>query len=47
VERIASELLLHPRTTAEVRRIWLGYLGQCDAGLGRALAARLAAPAAL
>jgi catalase len=47
VERISNELLLHPRTTQEIRRIWLGMLSQCDAGLGRAVAAKLQAASAL
>jgi hypothetical protein len=31
----------------EIRRVWLGMLSQCDAGLGQKLAAKLQAKAAL
>lgn len=30
-----------PRATPEIRRIWVGYLTQCDAGLGRRVAQKL------
>ena len=32
-----------PRTTPEIRRIWVGYLSQCDAGLGERVAQALTA----
>jgi len=31
----------------EIRRIWVGYLSQCDADLGRKLAAKLQSMSAL
>ena len=31
----------------EIRRIWVGYMTQCDAELGRKLAAKLQAMSAL
>jgi catalase len=40
VGRVA-DLLADKRCSQEVRRIWLGYLGQCDAGLGQRVAAKL------
>lgn len=40
VGRVA-DMLLDPRCTREIRRIWVGYLSQCDAGLGQKLAVRL------
>lgn len=46
VNRIAS-LLLDPRCTAEIRRVWVGYMSQCDASLGQRLAAKLRAQSAL
>jgi catalase len=42
-----AEILLDNRCTQEIRRIWVGYLSQCDAGLGQRLAARLQQAAAL
>ncbi|GAB4823505.1 hypothetical protein N2152v2_010551 [Parachlorella kessleri] len=46
VTRIA-DLLLHPRCTQEIRRVWVGYMSQCDASLGQRLAAKLRAQSAL
>ncbi|GMH34282.1 hypothetical protein BSKO_02116 [Bryopsis sp. KO-2023] len=46
VQRI-SAMLLHPRAPKETRRIWIGYWTQCDAELGRKLAAKLQSQAAL
>jgi catalase len=40
VTRLA-EVVGHPRTTKEIRRIWIGYMSQCDVELGRKLAAKL------
>jgi catalase len=40
IKRI-TEMLTAPRVTQEVRRVWLGYLGQCDATLGQKLAAKV------
>ncbi len=31
----------------EVRRVWVGYLAQCDSGLGQKVAAKLQANGAL
>eukprot|EP00803_Ostreobium_quekettii_P011299 evm.model.scf_21EXC.2 EVM.evm.TU.scf_21EXC.2 scf_21EXC:32870-40615(+) len=42
-----ADMLLDPRCTREVRRVWLGYWSQCDVQLGQKLAARLQAQAAL
>lgn len=36
-----AKLLSHPRVTNEVRRLWIGYWSQCDAELGKRIAARL------
>lgn len=36
-----------PCCLQEIRRVWLGMLSQCDAGLGQKLAAKLQAAAAL
>ena len=47
VNRICNELLLDSRTTQEIRRIWVGYMTQCDAGLGKRIAAKLQAAGAL
>jgi catalase len=38
-----TDLLADPRNTAEVRRVWLGYLGQCDATMAARIAAKLQA----
>ncbi|PSC73747.1 catalase isozyme 1 [Micractinium conductrix] len=46
IARVA-DILLHPRTTQEIRRVWLGMLSQCDSGLGQKLAAKLQAQAVL
>lgn len=46
VQRMA-DMLLDPRCTKEVRRVWLGYWSQCDVQLGQKLAARLQSQAAL
>jgi catalase len=46
ITRIAEGLLLDPRTTQEIRRIWVGYLSQCDANLGKRLVAKLKAAGA-
>lgn len=40
IKRI-TEMLTAPRVTQEVRRVWLGYLAQCDATLGQKLAAKV------
>jgi len=42
-----ADILLDKRCTQEIRRIWVGYLSQCDAGLGQRLAARLQQESAL
>ncbi|KAL4858318.1 Catalase isozyme 2 [Chlorella vulgaris] len=47
INRILDNVLLHPRTTKEIRRIWLGMLSQCDKSLGQRLAAKLQAASAL
>jgi len=47
IDRVTGDLLLDPRTTQEVRRVWLGYLTQCDADLGRRVAAKLQSAGAL
>ena len=36
-----------PPALQEIRRVWLGMLSQCDAGLGQKLAAKLQAQSAL
>ena len=41
IDRLTGDLLLDPRTTNEVRRVWVGYLSQCDADLGRRVADKL------
>jgi len=41
INRICDNLLLDPRTTQEIRRVWVGYLTQCDNTLGRRVAAKL------
>jgi len=35
------------RCTNEIRRIWVGYWSQCDAGLGQRIAAKLRQAGAL
>jgi catalase len=47
IHRLTSDLLLNPRTTQEVRRVWLGYLAQCDSDLGQRVAAKLQSAGAL
>jgi catalase len=47
VGRVCGDLLEDARTPAEVRRVWVGYLTQCDAGLGRRVAERLRRAGAL
>eukprot|EP00891_Asterochloris_glomerata_P000316 jgi/Astpho2/316/Aster-02200 len=42
VTRIAG-MLSAPRVTQEVRRVWLGYMSQCDASLGQRIAAKVQA----
>ena len=42
-----SDMLLDPRATKEIRRVWCGYLSQCDQGLGQRIAAKLSAQSAL
>ena len=42
-----GDMLLDPRCTQEIRRVWVGYMTQCDAGLGRRLAAKLQAAGAM
>ena len=42
-----AEMLLDPRCTQEVRRVWIGYLSQCDARLGQNIAQKLQAKGAL
>ncbi|KAL3131644.1 hypothetical protein ABBQ38_007941 [Trebouxia sp. C0009 RCD-2024] len=42
IKRIA-EMLTAPRVTQEVRRVWLGYMSQCDSTLGQKLAAKVQA----
>jgi len=37
------DILGDARTTPEIRRIWVGYLSQCDAGLGQRVAKALTA----
>jgi catalase len=46
VKRLA-EVVGDPRCTKEIRRVWCGYLTQCDTDLGRKLAAKLQAMSAL
>ncbi len=41
IDRLTGDLLLDPRTTNEIRRVWVGYLSQCDADLGRRVADRI------
>ncbi|BDA50585.1 Catalase [Coccomyxa sp. Obi] len=40
IGRIAG-MLSDPKCTQEVRRVWVGYLSQCDASLGQKVAAKL------
>jgi catalase len=42
-----SEMLLDARCTQEIRRIWVGYMSQADATLGKKLAAKLRQHSAL
>ena len=42
-----AEMLLDPRCTQEVRRVWIGYLSQCDARLAQNIAQKLQAKGAL
>ncbi|MEW5319233.1 MAG: hypothetical protein WDW38_010398 [Sanguina aurantia] len=46
VDRMGG-MLSHPRITNEIRRIWVGYLSQCDSQLGHRIAAKLQACGAL
>jgi catalase len=46
IQRVC-DILLDPRCTQEIRRVWLGMLSQCDQGLGQKLAAKLQAASAL
>lgn len=46
VVRVAG-MLLDPRCTQEIRRIWVGYWSQADAQLGQKIAAKLMAGGAL
>ncbi|KAL4522703.1 hypothetical protein Ndes2526A_g00942 [Nannochloris sp. 'desiccata'] len=47
VNRIVNDLLLDCRTSQEIRRVWVGYMTQCDQGLGKRIAAKLQAAGAL
>lgn len=42
-----SDMLSDPRVTQEIRRVWVGYMSQCDAKLGQKLAAKLQQSATL
>jgi catalase len=42
-----SDMLLDPRCTREIRRVWVGYWSQCDAGYGQKLAQKLQMAGAL
>lgn len=42
-----SEMLLDDGCNAEIRRVWVGYLTQCDADLGKRVAQKLTAKSAL
>ena len=46
IERV-SGMLLDPRCSQEVRRVWLGYWKQADGELGAKLAVKLQAASAL
>lgn len=46
LERVVG-MLADTRCTSEIRRIWVGYWSQCDAGLGKRLAAKLKQASAL
>lgn len=46
VARIAG-MLLHEKCTPEIRRVWVGYMTQADADLGRRIAQALSAKSAL
>jgi len=46
VARVA-DLLADPRCTKEIRRIWVGYWTQADAGLGKRVAEKLSSKGAL
>lgn len=41
IDRLTGDILLDPRCTAEIRRVWVGYLSQCDKNLGQRVAAKL------
>lgn len=42
-----SDMLMDPRSTKEIRRIWVGYWSQADAKLGQSIAKALQAGGAL
>jgi catalase len=42
-----SEVVGDPRATKEIRRVWVGYMTQADAEMGRKLAAKLQSMSAL
>jgi catalase len=42
-----ADMLLDARCTQEIRRIWVGYWSQCDAGYGAKLAQKLQMAGAL
>eukprot|EP00877_Chromochloris_zofingiensis_P011194 jgi/Chrzof1/6328/Cz18g04130.t1 len=46
VNRVA-DMLLDPRNTQEIRRVWVGYWSQADSTLGQRVAAKLKAASAL
>jgi catalase len=41
------DILADKRATAEIRRVWIGYWSQADAGLGQRLAQKLQAAGAM
>jgi catalase len=42
-----ADILGDKRCTAEIRRVWIGYWSQADAGLGQRLAQKLQAAGAM
>lgn len=42
-----SGMLSDPRCTAEIRRVWVGYMSQADVKLGQRIAAKLQANGAM
>ena len=44
---VTSKLLSIVCGMQEIRRVWCGYMAQCDADLGRKLAAKLQSMSAL